>query len=337
MGVHLSMEIRASYLEVADRPQSLPLMVNLIKERLWERGETLADAIRQRSLYFRVSILGACNLDCPFCHNEGGPKRGKLDIPFVSRAIRIASDLGFQRVQFTGGEPLMHPRVADFVAAAREIMADVGVTTNGTYLTAKLDSLVKSGLSRIHISLQSEALRIEPNAPRWTIPEWLGPVLDLGRQNVLRVRLNLPVPVSDLQLARSFLVDLSNFECDVNLFSILPQNQANREALSSAGLEQIAAVENARRERSRISGLVFVRGYRPPKGIRCSRCPDKTSCKEQSHSLRLGVDRTLRPCLATRMWDINTTVESLREEIEAASILALDYSWPDKSTTVIHG
>src|SRR5215831_9212288 len=226
--------------------------VEVISLRLAETEETLRSAIRQRNLYFRVSVLGSCNLNCPFCHNEGGPKKGKLDLAFALRAILVARELGFERVQFTGGEPLLHPRIPEFIAGARRIVGDVGVTTNGTYLKSKLDSLVAAGLSRIHISLQAESLRVRPDADHWTIPSWLAPVLNLGRDGVLSVRLNLPVPVSDLQIVRAFLVELSPFQCDVNLFSILPRDHCPTEMNSTFVLGQLAADENARRRSNSI-------------------------------------------------------------------------------------
>jgi hypothetical protein len=300
--------------------------VGLISSRLAERGQTLASAIRQRHLYFRVSVLGSCNLSCTFCHNEGGPRKGKLDLAFAFRAIRVANELGFERVQFTGGEPLLHPLIPEFIAGAREILADVGVTTNGTFLPKKLDSIVDAGLHRIHISLQAEALRDRPNANYWTIPRWLDPVLDLGRRGVLNVRLNLPVPVADLSIARAFLADLSPFQCDVNMFSILPDKDDRlAEPNPIIALEGLAAEENARRHSNLIAGKILVRGYRTPAGIRCTTCNERNACREQSHSLRLGVDKILRPCLATRRWDIRLTDDNFRTGIEAASLLALDY------------
>jgi GTP 3',8-cyclase len=313
---------------VAPTPTFHGQEVELINRRLAERGETLASAIRERSLYFRVSLLGSCNLSCPFCHNEGGPKKGKLDLGFALRAILAARDLGFERVQFTGGEPLLHPLVAVFVARSREIMDDVGITTNGTYLSAKLAPLVAAGLCRIHVSLQSESLRVQPHAGRWTIPNWLGPVLDLGRDGVLKVRLNLPVPLSDLEMARTFLVELAPFHCDVNLFAILPQGDRGVGSNSSIDLERLAADENERRRSHLIDGRILVRGYRPPTGIRCADCGERDLCKEQSHSLRLGADSVLRPCLASRRWDIKITDENLRSGLEEATALAIDYTWP---------
>jgi cyclic pyranopterin phosphate synthase len=301
--------------------------LNAIRSRLIGRHETIRDAIHQRNLYFRVSLLGACNLSCPFCHNEGGPSKGKLDLAFAERAMHIASKLGYRRVQFTGGEPLMHPRVAEFVRSAKTIMPDVGVTTNGIYLASKLDALLEARISRIHISLQAEALSPNPDSDRWVVPGWLNPALEVSRRGAVIVRLNLPVANSDLQKAKQFLTDMSAFGCDLNLFSILPEGSAGSDE-SATSLEELAEVENVRRVSRGLLGQISVRGYRAPDGLRCGACTNRHRCKEQSHSLRLGVDGVLRPCLATREWDLQTSHNDLPEMIEAATLLALDYVWP---------
>jgi molybdenum cofactor biosynthesis enzyme MoaA len=222
----------------------------------------------------------------------------------------------------------MHPLLPDFISGARDILDDVGVTTNGTYLERKLTSIVRAGLRRIHISLQAESLCDPSGVKRWIIPGWLAPVLDLGREGVLNVRLNLPVPLQDLSLAREFLKELSPFQCGVNLFSILPKSECAIESRGDKALKELAVEENSRRELNSIAGKIIVRGYRAPTGIRCASCAEQKMCREQSHSLRLGVDRTLRPCLATRQWDIRSMDENdLGADIEAASLLALDYAW----------
>ena len=301
--------------------------LELIRHRLSSRQQSIATAIKERHLYFRISILGACNLACPFCHNEGGPHRGKLDIALVTRAIYAARELGFRRIQFTGGEPLMHPKIDEFIGAARRIIEDVGVTTNGTFLPKKLDGIVSAGLSRIHISLQAEALCPAGHAS-WVVPNWLGRVLDLSRGGTIKVRLNIPVQPAHLKLVKAFLCELSPFGCDVNLFSILPQTTSDSEVPSTHSLEQLAAEENVRRSVEGAKGKILVRGYRHPNGLRCATCDARSHCKEQSHSLRLGVDRVLHPCLATRKWDIKVTETGLCDEMERATLLALDYTWP---------
>ena len=74
---------------LTSRP-SRQVILARIHNRLAERGHTLNDAIAERSLYFRISLVGACNLSCPFCHNEGAPTTGKIKREDVDEAISCA-------------------------------------------------------------------------------------------------------------------------------------------------------------------------------------------------------------------------------------------------------
>ena len=133
-------------------------MLNAIRQRLQDQGVTLADVISLRKLYFRVSVISTCNLSCLFCHNEGAPTGGRINLDFARKAIEAAREIGFNRVQFTGGEPLLRKDIGDFVGMARSLINDVGVTTNGLLLPERIDSLINNSITRIHISLQTETL-----------------------------------------------------------------------------------------------------------------------------------------------------------------------------------
>jgi hypothetical protein len=61
--------------------------IQQIAARVLSRGYGLADEIAFRQLYLRVSVIGSCNLACPFCHNEGGPTRGLLDLNYIARCF----------------------------------------------------------------------------------------------------------------------------------------------------------------------------------------------------------------------------------------------------------
>lgn len=160
---------------VDQRPSRRESVLERIHLKLAEREQTLEDAIADRQLYFRVSVIGACNLKCSFCHNEGAGLNGRLSVEDARLAIETAVRIGFTRVQFTGGEPLLHPQIASFVKMARAYIDDVGVTTNGTYLNEKLVDLLDAGLARVHISLQVEPLRLAGSDGKWGIPQWLLP------------------------------------------------------------------------------------------------------------------------------------------------------------------
>lgn len=318
--------VRRHSLPIAPDGPDREMVLRLVRRRIESAHGTLENAISTHALYFRVSVLGACNLSCRFCHNEGAPTRGRLDPSLAREAIAAAQELGFRRVQFTGGEPLLHPELSAFVQAAAEFVEDVGVTTNGTLLNGRMRRLIDSGLQRLHISLQAEALLAVGQRSRWTVPDWLSDVLCFAESGGVRVRLNLPVAVYDLGNAKSFLELLRESACRVQIFSILPEAADDPETYADyiRQLEELVAGENETRPVGS-DRAITLRGYKPPAGVRCPDCTERAFCREQSHSLRLGADGILRPCLASRRWDIETKPDLLRKQLYEATLLALDF------------
>lgn len=300
------------------------LHISSIKKRLLEKKSTLAEEIAERKLYFRLSVIANCNLSCPFCHNEGAPTKGRIDLGFAEKSMATASSIGFTRIQFTGGEPLLRQDIGEFVRIGRQYSDDVGITTNGTFLPKHIDSLVKNGISRIHISLQAEALQSEGKDGAWAIPAWLAPILNYAGQGKFKLRLNMPVPADHLQEVENVLPDLVK-DCDVLVFSILPEGKSAQQLFPYDQFEEMVVRVNENSARIGLPGQVTIRGYKRPTGVRCSTCNDFDRCKEQSHSLRLGADKILRPCLATRQWDSVCRDEEIFNDMQEAAYLALDY------------
>lgn len=296
-----------------------------IEQKLLSKATTLEAEIAMRELYFRISVVGGCNLHCAFCHNEGGPKKGALNIEVAEKAIKDAVAVGFRRVQFTGGEPLLRKDIHDFVAMARTYVDDVGITTNGTHLNRSIDALVRSRISRIHISLQTETLIEAGSKTRWGMPSWLASTIAAANEKLFSLRLNLPVMAHCLELAEQFLDDMAKHHFDVKVFSVLPEGEYKDDEYPLKDLEDLVVRVNERRELMKLQSRVFLRGFRPPQGIRCSSCLDFHRCKEQSHSLRLGADLMLRPCLASRAWDTPLNVASSPANIRESALLAIDY------------
>lgn len=82
-----------------------------------------------------IEITGRCNLSCPVCFADAGAKRNEMTFEDAVRALRSLRE---QRpapafaVQFTGGEPTVHPRFLDLVAEARRLgFSHIQVATNG--------------------------------------------------------------------------------------------------------------------------------------------------------------------------------------------------------------
>ncbi len=104
----------------------------------------------------RVSLTQECNLDCFYCHNEGEEEsqyKTRLRSEEVKQLVRTASDLGMNKVKYSGGEPLVHPEIVEIISISSELMDDVSLTTNGVLLSEKAEELSETGLDRVNVSL----------------------------------------------------------------------------------------------------------------------------------------------------------------------------------------
>jgi cyclic pyranopterin phosphate synthase len=106
----------------------------------------------------RVSITDRCNFRCVYCRsgNDNVPGAERLSFDEYERLVRILVGLGIRKVRVTGGEPLVRPGVAEFLARLKALgVRDLSLTTNGFTLAERLDGLIAAGLDRINISLDS--------------------------------------------------------------------------------------------------------------------------------------------------------------------------------------
>jgi GTP 3',8-cyclase len=117
----------------------------------------------------RISVTDRCNFRCVYCM----PKQifGRdfvfmerdelLTFEEITRIARIAVAHGVQKVRLTGGEPLLRRGLEDLVGMLAVLKTtdgrdvDIALTTNGSALAAKAQSLKDAGLKRVTVSLDS--------------------------------------------------------------------------------------------------------------------------------------------------------------------------------------
>lgn len=106
----------------------------------------------------RVSITDRCNFRCVYCRSgeTDVPGAERLSFDEYERLVRILVGMGIRKVRVTGGEPLVRPGVAEFLARLKALgVRDLSLTTNGYTLAERIDGLIAAGLDRINISLDS--------------------------------------------------------------------------------------------------------------------------------------------------------------------------------------
>jgi len=97
-----------------------------------------------------------CNLRCVHCYSQSRDQEyaGELTHEEGLRLIDDLADFGTPVVLFSGGEPLMRPRVIELIAHARRRGLRAVLSTNGTLITPELAAKLKDfGVSYVGVSL----------------------------------------------------------------------------------------------------------------------------------------------------------------------------------------
>ena len=111
----------------------------------------------------RISVTDRCNFRCQYCMPaEGLPwldREALLSYEEVARLVALLSSMGVHDVRLTGGEPLVRKelwRLVEMLSGLEDVH-DLSLTTNGYLLARQVDDLVRAGLKRINVSLDSLA------------------------------------------------------------------------------------------------------------------------------------------------------------------------------------
>ncbi len=119
------------------------------------------DSYHRRIDYLRLSITDRCNLRCTYCMpEEGVPKVVHTEIlryEEILRLARIVTEMGISKIRITGGEPLVRKDIFFLCENIARVpgLTSLSVTTNGVLLAEHAETLFKSGIKRINISLDT--------------------------------------------------------------------------------------------------------------------------------------------------------------------------------------
>lgn len=152
-----------------------------------DRSEPPMEIAEDRTL--RVKIIDRCGLACTFCHNEGTPvtadnreaaagelisgggRTGRVSIytpgngaNFLAAPVRpdagfrqavtcLRDALGLTELHLTGGEPTLHPKLAELIGAATEAGFSVRMTSNGENGARMLPACARAGLEKVNFSV----------------------------------------------------------------------------------------------------------------------------------------------------------------------------------------
>jgi cyclic pyranopterin phosphate synthase len=109
----------------------------------------------------RVSVTDRCNFRCQYCMPaEGLPwleRNEILSFEEITRIVQLLAAMGVAEVRLTGGEPLVRRGFPDLVGMLSDVsqVREVSVTTNGFLLERDAEALVRAGVDRFNVSVDS--------------------------------------------------------------------------------------------------------------------------------------------------------------------------------------
>ncbi|CAB1368243.1 GTP 3',8-cyclase MoaA [Denitratisoma oestradiolicum] len=112
----------------------------------------------------RISVTDRCNFRCLYCMPKTVfgrdypflPRKELLSFEEIVRIARLFVDLGVSKIRLTGGEPLLRHRIEELIEMLAVIPGlELTLTTNGSILARKAQSLKDAGLHRVTVSLDA--------------------------------------------------------------------------------------------------------------------------------------------------------------------------------------
>lgn len=163
------------------------LLAHFLYDRLAMRTP-LAKQIKYSPFLAQLVVTRRCNLACGYC-NEFDRDSPPVPLDALLRRISMLRDLGTLAIEFTGGEPLLHPNVASAVEHATNLRFPARMMISNAFLMTpeKIADLNRAGLTHLQVSVDAVA----PNATTRK-------ALDLlrGRLNELAARAKFEVTLS---------------------------------------------------------------------------------------------------------------------------------------------
>src|SRR5438309_3321732 len=123
--------------------------------------EPLVDGHGRLIRDLRVSVTDRCNFRCQYCMPaEGLPwleREEILSFEEITRLVAVMASMGVADVRLTGGEPLVRRDFPRLVSMLKRIdrLHDLAVTTNGFLLERDAEALVRAGVDRFNVSIDS--------------------------------------------------------------------------------------------------------------------------------------------------------------------------------------
>ena len=138
------------------------------------RREPLRDGHGRLIGDLRLSVVDRCNFRCQYCMPADGlpwlDRSEILTFEESQRLVALLASMGVGDLRLTGGEPLVRREFPKLVSMLRGVegLREISVTTNGYLLERDAEALVRAGVDRFNVSVDSLGARrlLQDHPPR---------------------------------------------------------------------------------------------------------------------------------------------------------------------------
>ena len=294
----------------------------------------LIDYCGRKIDYLRLSVTDRCNLSCTYCspkHVEWQRRGEILSYEEMITLVDIAAAMGIKRVRLTGGEPLLRRGFVSFVGQMRALDAplDLSLTTNGIFLPDLAEELLRAGITRVNISLDTldevKYEKITGSKAHSKVLSGIETALRLGFDSV-KVNVVLIKGLNDDEID-SFVRMAESTRLTIRFIEFMPTGLADWDID-----RLIPSREILERLKKRYGGIEHVRagGGGPSLDYRFPGMAGKVgfissvtepSC-EMCNRLRVTAEGKLRPCLFSEIeFDIKTALRASNAKDEVKMVI----------------
>ncbi|WP_424194454.1 GTP 3',8-cyclase MoaA [Ampullimonas aquatilis] len=166
----------------------------------------------------RISVTDRCNFRCVYCMPREVfdrdypflPHADLLSFEEITRLAKAFAAQGVEKIRLTGGEPLLRKHLERLIEMLASIITptgkplDITLTTNGSLLAKKAQSLKDAGLNRITVSLDAldNAVFKQMNDADYAVAEVLAGIeaAQVAGLNPIKVNMVVKRGVNDSEL-----------------------------------------------------------------------------------------------------------------------------------------
>jgi len=107
-------------------------------------------------LEIKLQLTEKCNFNCDFCFNkQGSAKCAEMPFSAAKKIISKIADEGIKAVRFTGGEPLLHPKILQLLSFAKKQNLKVLLNTNASLISSQKAKKISPCIDNVLVSMHS--------------------------------------------------------------------------------------------------------------------------------------------------------------------------------------